>query len=129
MNTYHSVLMPSDSSQSEPPSAFSLPAKLSEPPKTLLVVDDDPIMRQLETHILRHHGYQVLQDPQTQAWNLYNARSALFMGYDDPRAVVAKGALVRQAGLAGVFAWELSQDNGDILNAMNYGVGNALLQP
>jgi CheY-like chemotaxis protein len=27
----------------------------------LLVVDDDPIMRQLETHILRHHGYQVLQ--------------------------------------------------------------------
>ena len=75
------------------------------------------------------HGYQVLQDPQTQAWNLYNARSALVMGYDDPRAVVAKGALVRQAGLAGVFAWELSQDNGDILNAMNFGVGNALLQP
>ncbi len=51
------------------------------------------------------------------------------MGYDDPRAVLAKGALVRQDGLAGVFAWELSQDNGDILNAMNYGVGNALLQP
>jgi len=39
------------------------------------------------------------------------------------------GAFVRQAGLAGVFAWELSQDNGDILNAMNFGVGNAILQP
>ena len=75
------------------------------------------------------HGYQVILDPQTQAWNLYNARSALFMGYDDPRAVLAKGAFVREAGLAGVFAWELSQDNGDILNAMNFGVGNALLQP
>ena len=75
------------------------------------------------------HGYQAIYDPQTQAWNLYNAHSALFMGYDDPRAVIAKGVFARQAGLAGVFAWELSQDNGDILNAMNYGVGNALLQP
>ena len=71
----------------------------------------------------------MILDPQTHAWNLYNAHSALFMGYDDPRAVLAKGAFVRQAGLAGVFAWELSQDNGDILNAMNAGVGNALLQP
>ncbi len=75
------------------------------------------------------HGYQAIHDPQTQAWNLYNAHSALFMGYDDPRAVLVKGAFVRQAGLAGEFAWELSQDNGDILNAMNFGLGNTLLQP
>ncbi|MFL6697374.1 MAG: glycoside hydrolase family 18 protein [Vitreoscilla sp.] len=75
------------------------------------------------------HGYQAILDPRTQAWNLYNARNALFMGYDDPRAVIAKGRFAREAGLAGVFAWELSQDNGDILNAMNHGVGNALLQP
>ena len=75
------------------------------------------------------HGYQTIFDPRTQAWNLYNARNALFMGYDDPRAVIAKGRFARKAGLAGVFAWELSQDNGDILNAMNYGVGNLPLQP
>ncbi len=75
------------------------------------------------------HGYQAIFDPRTQAWNLYNARNALFMGYDDPRAVLAKGRFARDAGLAGVFAWELSQDNGDILNAMNYGVGNLPLQP
>ncbi len=75
------------------------------------------------------HGYQAILDPRTQAWSLYNARSALFMGYDDPRAVIAKGRMARESGLAGVFAWELSQDNGDILNAMNYGVGNSLLQP
>ncbi len=85
--------------------------------------------RYIDGHGRGRHGYQVLHDPRTGAWNLYNARSALFMGYDDPRAVLAKGAYVRQAGLAGVFAWELSQDNGDILNAMNFGVGNALLQP
>jgi chitinase len=75
------------------------------------------------------HGYQAILDPRTQAWNLYNARNALFMGYDDPRAVITKGRFAREAGLAGVFAWELSQDNGDILNAMNYGVGNVPLQP
>lgn len=75
------------------------------------------------------HGYQAIFDPRTQAWSLYNARNKLFMGYDDPRAVITKGRLARDAGLAGVFAWELSQDNGDILNAMNDGVGNALLAP
>jgi len=75
------------------------------------------------------HGYQTVFDPRTLAWNLYNPRSRLFMGYDDPRAVLAKGAFVRANGLAGVFAWELSQDNGDILNAMNAGVGNRMLQP
>ena len=68
-------------------------------------------------------------DPRTHAWNLYNPRSKLFMGYDDPRAVIEKGRMVREAGLAGVFAWELSQDNGDILNAMNFGVGNLVLRP
>jgi len=75
------------------------------------------------------HGYEVIHDARTDAWNLYNAHNQLFMGYDDPRAVLVKGAMVRAGGLAGIFAWELSQDNGDILNAMNYGVGNALLQP
>ena len=29
--------------------------------------------------------------------------------------------------LAGLFAWELSQDNGDLLNAMNRGLGHRLM--
>jgi GH18 family chitinase len=75
------------------------------------------------------HGYQALFDPVTQAWNLYDPRNRLFIGYDDPRAVLRKGAFVRSEGLAGVFAWELSQDDGDILNAMNVGVGNLVVRP
>src|SRR5664279_5938042 len=35
--------------------------KTSEPPKTLLVVDDDPEVRSLETQILRLQGYAVLE--------------------------------------------------------------------
>ena len=61
MNTYYSKLMPSNSSQSEPPSAFSVPARISGPSRTLLVVDDEPLIRELETEILRRQGYTVLE--------------------------------------------------------------------
>ena len=63
-------------------------------------------------------GYQSVWDPVTQSWSLFNPTQKLWMGYDDPRAVLAKGRFVRDQGLAGVFAWELSQDNGEILGAM-----------
>lgn len=55
-------------------------------------------------------------DRRTQAWSLVG--KGRYVGYDDPRAVRAKVAFAKQQGLAGVFAWELSQDNGEILDAM-----------
>ena len=36
------------------------PARISEPPKTLLVVDDDRTVRDVETEVLRVQGYKVL---------------------------------------------------------------------
>jgi GH18 family chitinase len=74
-------------------------------------------------------GYEARFDAVTKSWSLYNPRLKLWLGYDDPRAVLAKGRFARDQGLAGVFAWELSQDNGDLLNAMNRGVGNLPLVP
>jgi DNA-binding NtrC family response regulator len=41
---------------SESPSA----AEICEPPKTVLVVDDDPEVRELETQVLHVQGYKVL---------------------------------------------------------------------
>jgi DNA-binding NtrC family response regulator len=41
--------------------AFAASATLSEPAKTLLVVDDDPMVRDLETQVLRLQGYTVLE--------------------------------------------------------------------
>jgi hypothetical protein len=40
--------------------AFPSPARISEPTETLLVVDDDPMLRDVETQILRLQGYTVL---------------------------------------------------------------------
>jgi DNA-binding NtrC family response regulator len=47
--------------QSLATSAMPSPARVSEPPRTLLVVDDDPTVRQLEVAILGQHGYNVLE--------------------------------------------------------------------
>lgn len=68
-------------------------------------------------------GWRVVFDKATQSYALWNAREQQYVGYDDPRTVLRKGRFAVEHGLAGVFAWELSQDNGDILNAMNLGVG------
>ena len=68
-------------------------------------------------------GFRVVFDPVTQGYALWDPAGRRYLAYDDPRAVQAKGRFAREQGLAGVFAWELSQDNGDLLDAMNRGVG------
>jgi len=69
-------------------------------------------------------GFELVFDASAGSYALWNPRSRLYLGYDDPRGVLLKGRFAREHGLAGVFAWELSQDNGDLLNAMNLGVGH-----
>eukprot|EP00915_Cephaloidophora_sp_WS-2016_P002651 GHVH01003581.1.p1 GENE.GHVH01003581.1~~GHVH01003581.1.p1 ORF type:complete len:744 (-),score=94.85 GHVH01003581.1:21-2252(-) len=44
--------------------------------------------------------------------------------YDNPRSIMAKGKLVSELSLGGLFSWSLDTDNGDLLNAMNEAVGN-----
>ena len=43
------------------PSTFPPPAGISEPARTLLVVDDDAMLRRMETLMLRLQGYTVLE--------------------------------------------------------------------
>ncbi|MGM9486444.1 glycoside hydrolase family 18 protein [Ideonella sp. YS5] len=74
-------------------------------------------------------GYQLVTDPAAGSWALWHPKNHLYLGYDDPRGVWLKGRFARDQGLAGVFAWELSQDNGDLLNAMNLGLGNLPYTP
>lgn len=61
MKTRQSNPMRSESSHSEPPSAVPSSVKISDPAKTLLVVDDDALIRDCETQMLRLQGYTVLE--------------------------------------------------------------------
>lgn len=66
---------------------------------------------------LAAQGFRQVRDPVTAAWAY--TKPGFYVGYDDPRAVRAKAEFARREGLAGLFAWELTQDNGEILDAMN----------
>lgn len=66
---------------------------------------------------LRKQGLKPVFDKASQSWAMVG--DGKYVGYDDPRTVRAKVAFAKKAGLAGVFAWELSQDDGQILDAMN----------
>ena len=53
--------MQSDFPQLQPASASPSPATISHPAETLLLVDDEPMVRDVEAQILRQQGYTVLE--------------------------------------------------------------------
>jgi DNA-binding NtrC family response regulator len=61
MNHIQSALRRTEQSPLPTASAMPSPARISEPLKTVLVVDDDPMVRELEVAILGRHGYNVLE--------------------------------------------------------------------
>jgi DNA-binding response OmpR family regulator len=61
MKSLQSDLHRNDPNHSLATAAFPSSARISEPTRTLLVVDDDPMVRNLETLLLREHGYTVLE--------------------------------------------------------------------
>jgi PleD family two-component response regulator len=61
MKYFDSVAPDSGSICSPPKSAFPSLTEISDPPLTLLVVDDDAEVRRLLAEILSSQGYQVLQ--------------------------------------------------------------------
>ena len=61
MRSSRSASRRSDPIHSLPTSESPPPARISEPTKTLLIVDDDPMVRNVETQILRLQGYTVLE--------------------------------------------------------------------
>lgn len=57
-------------------------------------------------------------DEAAQAAYLYDPKTGGFLSLDTPRSIAAKGAYARHEGLAGLFAWELSEDDGTLVDAM-----------
>ena len=80
MNAYHLSLLRNDASELRPTAPFPTTARISEPSKTLLVVDDDPMVRDMETQILRLQGYTVLEaENAAQALRLASETAAIHL--------------------------------------------------
>jgi len=67
-------------------------------------------------------NYWRLWNDQAQVPWLYNSTSGIFISYDDPQSLAAKAAYVEAQGLGGMMAWELSQDDGSLLDALYTGL-------
>jgi chitinase len=61
--------------------------------------------------------YERFWDDKAKVPYLYNGE--MMITYDDPESIGLKAAYVREQGLGGVMFWELSQDNGDLLTAID----------
>ncbi|AWL12857.1 Chitinase [Saliniradius amylolyticus] len=79
--------------------------------------------REIASHIASG-SWDYYYDSTAQAPYIFNPTSGDLITYDNPRSVIAKGGYVQSQGLAGLFAWEIDADNGDILNAMHEGLGH-----
>lgn len=73
------------------------------------------------------NGFTYYYDETAEAPYVYNDVSGTFITYDNPRSVKAKANYVIQNNLGGIFSWEIDADNGDILGAMNEGLGSPLV--
>ncbi|KZN62790.1 chitinase [Pseudoalteromonas luteoviolacea CPMOR-1] len=88
----------------------------------------------LKAHMIGHdeqgiNGFEVGYDEQAEAAYVWNRQKGTLVTYDSPRSVRAKGRYVREHNLAGLFAWEIDADNGDILNAMHEGLAGKVTNP
>ncbi len=69
------------------------------------------------------NGYQYYYDETAEAPYLWNYSNGSLITYDNPRSTRAKGNYVQQHQLGGLFSWEIDADNGDMVDAMNEGLG------
>jgi chitinase len=80
---------------------------------------DHPYAELAET-LIGQAGFVRHWDERAQAAFLWNARSRVFITYDDPQSIRRKGAYARERRLGGLMFWELSQDrDGALLDAIS----------
>jgi len=78
----------------------------------------------LKARYFAQKGYVYRYDEEAEAPYLYNKETGGFITFDDERSIKAKAHYVKEQGLAGIFAWEVSQDDGTLLPAMHKGLGH-----
>ena len=73
----------------------------------------------LRSRYLNHPAYTVFRHDKARVPYLYG--NGAFLTYEDPQSIADKVALAKSLGLAGVGAWELSQDSSGALLKSAYG--------
>ena len=74
---------------------------------------------------LRSPGYVRYWDDVAKVPWLYNADRKEWITYEDPQSMRLKGEYVAAQNLAGAMFWELSNDDGTLLDALRIGLGLA----
>ena len=72
---------------------------------------------------LESRGFRRFWHAEAQAPWLYSSKSKVWITYDDPTSLARKAAYVREHGLGGIMIWELGGDDGNLLNAIDCGLG------
>ncbi|GEM48203.1 glycoside hydrolase family 18 protein [Deinococcus cellulosilyticus] len=67
-------------------------------------------------------NYRKFRDRQTRTTWLYSKKDGIFVAYDDPDTIKDKVKYIRKLGLGGAMFWELSQDDGSLLNVLDAGL-------
>lgn len=67
---------------------------------------------------LEAKGWMNGYDDVAGAAYLHEPKTGGFISLDTPQSLAAKGRYARKEGLAGLFAWELTQDDGTLVEAM-----------
>ncbi|HET7931992.1 MAG TPA: glycoside hydrolase family 18 protein [Rhodanobacteraceae bacterium] len=70
---------------------------------------------QLKADFIGKHGFVRHWDAQADAAWLWNAKTRVFISYDDPASIAAKAAFVKAHHLGGIMYWEQSLDPSDAL--------------
>jgi chitinase len=68
-------------------------------------------------------GYVRYWDDVAKVPRLYNAERKHWISYDDPESMRLKGEYIAAQQLGGAMFWELSHDNGELLDALRAGMG------
>ena len=55
--------------------------------------------------------------------SLYNAQTKEWVSYDDPQSIRLKGEYIAAQRLGGAMYWEMSGDDGPLLDALRAGLG------
>jgi chitinase len=74
--------------------------------------------RTLKARRPEEHGFRRVWHDDARVPSLYNPELGVWITYDDPRSVGEKAHYARERGLGGVMFWELSEDDGSLLDAV-----------